>query len=196
MIDLPAPPKDRSSWMTLQTAMSKYLTMITKVVIKLVLMIIKVWTVDVENRGIEWSENLFNHIMNFSRRSGANGWWWLSISSALQVGKLDLEGVESQYLALFRSGIQPLLPDDFGDEALAGIKFGEEFGNRYGETKFYDPLIWRLGLSKLIIFIFPQVTHILNFSLAAWKTPSVMLATSNPFALILIAPISYPKVFI
>jgi len=31
-----------------------------------------------------------------------------------------------------RSGIQPLLPDDFGDEALAGIKFGEEFGNRYG----------------------------------------------------------------
>ena len=73
MIDLPAPPKDRSSWMTLQTAMSKYLTMITKVVIKLVLMIIKVWTVDVENRGIERGENLFNHIMNFSRRSGANG---------------------------------------------------------------------------------------------------------------------------
>ena len=159
--------------------MSKYLTMITKVVIKLVLMIIKVWTVDVENRGIEWSENLFNHILNFSRRSGANGWRWLSISSALQVGKLDLEGVESQYLALFRSGIQPLLPDDFGDEALAGIKFGEEFGNRYGETKFCDPLIWRLGHSKLIEFIFPQVTHILNFSLAAWKTPSVMLATSN-----------------
>jgi len=31
-----------------------------------------------------------------------------------------------------RSGIQPLLPDDFGDEALAGIKFSEEFGNRYG----------------------------------------------------------------
>lgn len=31
------------------------------------------------------------------------------------------------------SGIQPLLPDDFGDEALAGIKFGEEFGNRYGQ---------------------------------------------------------------
>jgi len=30
----------------------------------------------------------------------------------------------------FRSGIQPLLPDDFGDEALAGIKFGEEFTNR------------------------------------------------------------------
>ena len=29
-------------------------------------------------------------------------------------------------------GIQPLLPDDFGDEALAGIKFAEEFGNRYG----------------------------------------------------------------
>ena len=99
-------------------------------------------------------------------------------------------------MALFRSGIQPLLPDDFGDEALAGIKFGEEFGNRYGETKFYDPFIKRLGLNKLTIFIFPQVTHILNFSLAAWKTPSVMLATSNPFGLILIAPISYPKVFI
>lgn len=48
MIDLPAPPKDRSSWMTLQTAMSKYLTMITKVVIKLVLMIIKVWMVIIE----------------------------------------------------------------------------------------------------------------------------------------------------
>jgi len=31
-----------------------------------------------------------------------------------------------------RSGIQPLLPDDFGDEALAGLKFAEEFGNRYG----------------------------------------------------------------
>jgi len=31
-----------------------------------------------------------------------------------------------------RSGIQPLLPDDFGDDALAGIKFGEEFCNRYG----------------------------------------------------------------
>ena len=72
MIDLLAPLKDRSSWMTLQTAMLKYLTMITKVVNKLVLMVIKVWT-DVDNRGIEWSENLFNHIMNFSRRSGANG---------------------------------------------------------------------------------------------------------------------------
>ena len=48
MIDLPAPPKDRSSWMTLQTAMSKYLTMISKVVIKLVLMIIKVWMVIIE----------------------------------------------------------------------------------------------------------------------------------------------------
>lgn len=34
-----------------------------------------------------------------------------------------------------RSGIQPLLPDDFGDEALAGIKFGEEFGNRYGDPR-------------------------------------------------------------
>ena len=45
MIDLLAPLKDRSSWMTPQTAMSKYLTMITKVVIKLVLMIIKVWMV-------------------------------------------------------------------------------------------------------------------------------------------------------
>ena len=48
MIDLLAPLKDRSSWMTLQTAMSKYLTMITKVVIKLVLMIIKVWMVIIE----------------------------------------------------------------------------------------------------------------------------------------------------
>ena len=48
MIDLLAPPKDRSSWMTLQTAMLKYLTMITKVVIKLVLMIIKVWMVIIE----------------------------------------------------------------------------------------------------------------------------------------------------
>ena len=34
-----------------------------------------------------------------------------------------------------RSGITPLLPDDFGDEALAGIKFGEEFGNRYGNPR-------------------------------------------------------------
>ena len=48
MIDLLAPPKDRSSWMTLLTAMSKYLTMITKVVVKLVLMIIKVWMVIIE----------------------------------------------------------------------------------------------------------------------------------------------------
>jgi len=38
----------------------------------------------------------------------------------------------SQSDVAIRSGIQPLLPDDFGDEALAGIKFGEEFGNRYG----------------------------------------------------------------
>merc|ERR550519_469966 len=38
----------------------------------------------------------------------------------------------SQAEVATRSGIQPLLPDDFGDEALAGIKFGEEFGNRYG----------------------------------------------------------------
>ena len=45
MIDLLATLKDRSSWMTLQTAMSKYLTMITKVVIKLVLMTIKMWMV-------------------------------------------------------------------------------------------------------------------------------------------------------
>ena len=48
MIDLLATLKDRSSWMTLQTAMSKYLTMITKVVNKLVLMIIKVWMVIIE----------------------------------------------------------------------------------------------------------------------------------------------------
>ena len=33
------------------------------------------------------------------------------------------------------TGITPLLPDDFGDEALAGIKFGEEFGNRYGSPR-------------------------------------------------------------
>jgi len=39
----------------------------------------------------------------------------------------------SQADPVSRSGIQPLLPDDFGDEALAGIKFGEEFGNRYGQ---------------------------------------------------------------
>ena len=39
---------------------------------------------------------------------------------------------------LTRSGIQPLLPDDFGDEALAGIKFGEEFGNRYGGLLKFD----------------------------------------------------------
>ena len=48
MIDLLAPLKDRSSWMTLQTAMSKYLTMITKVLNNLVLMIIKVWMVIIE----------------------------------------------------------------------------------------------------------------------------------------------------
>ena len=175
--------------------MSKYLTMITKVVIKLVLMITKVWTADVENRNIEWSENLFNHIMNFSRRSGANGWWWLSISSALQVGKLDLECGKSVFgpfqvrnptstswwLRWWGSGWY---------KVWGGIR------KQIWWNKFYDPLIWRLGQNKLIIFIFPQVTHILNFSLAAWKTPSVMLATSNPFALILISPISYPKVFI
>merc|ERR1719458_1818262 len=41
----------------------------------------------------------------------------------------------SQSDIVSRSGIQPLLPDDFGDEALAGIKFGEEFGNRYGQPR-------------------------------------------------------------
>ena len=35
----------------------------------------------------------------------------------------------------FRSGIQPLLPDDFGDEALAVLKIEEEFGNRYGQPR-------------------------------------------------------------
>ena len=30
------------------------------------------------------------------------------------------------------SRIQPLIPDDYGDDALAGIKFAEEFSNRYG----------------------------------------------------------------
>ena len=34
-----------------------------------------------------------------------------------------------------RFRLQPLLPDNFGDETLAGIKFGEEFGNRYGQAK-------------------------------------------------------------
>jgi hypothetical protein len=28
--------------------------------------------------------------------------------------------------------IQALLPDDYGDEAMAGIRFAEEFANRYG----------------------------------------------------------------
>jgi len=41
----------------------------------------------------------------------------------------------SQSDIVARSGINPLLPDDFGDEALAGIKFGEEFGNRYGQPR-------------------------------------------------------------
>jgi len=41
----------------------------------------------------------------------------------------------SQSDVVGRSGINPLLPDDFGDEALAGIKFGEEFGNRYGQPR-------------------------------------------------------------
>ena len=28
--------------------------------------------------------------------------------------------------------IQPLLPDDYGDETMGAIKFAEEFANRYG----------------------------------------------------------------
>ena len=41
----------------------------------------------------------------------------------------------SQSEIAIRSGINPLLPDDFGDEALGGIRFGEEFGNRYGQPR-------------------------------------------------------------
>ena len=36
---------------------------------------------------------------------------------------------------ILRSGIQPMLPDDFDDEALAGIKIEEEFGNRYDQPR-------------------------------------------------------------
>ena len=36
---------------------------------------------------------------------------------------------------ILRSGIQPMLPDDFGDEALAVLKIEEEFGNRYGQPR-------------------------------------------------------------
>merc|ERR1719474_2026519 len=46
---------------------------------------------------------------------------------------MDDDDFFAQSETVVRSGIQPLLPDDFGDEALAGIKFGEEFGNRYGQ---------------------------------------------------------------
>ena len=28
--------------------------------------------------------------------------------------------------------LQPLIPDDYGDEAMAGIKFSEEFSGRFG----------------------------------------------------------------
>ena len=56
-----------------------------------------------------------------------------------------------------RSGIQPLLPDDFGDEALAGIKFGEEFGNRYGESKLDIKLVSRTEM--LIQAKFPGHPH-------------------------------------
>ena len=31
-----------------------------------------------------------------------------------------------------KNRLQPLIPDDYGDEALASIKFAEEFSNRYG----------------------------------------------------------------
>jgi len=48
---------------------------------------------------------------------------------------MDDDDFFSQSDIVSRSGIQPLLPDDFGDEALAGIKFGEEFGNRYGQPR-------------------------------------------------------------
>ena len=46
---------------------------------------------------------------------------------------MEDEDFFSQSEVVSRSGIHPLLPDDFGDEALGGIKFGEEFGNRYGQ---------------------------------------------------------------
>jgi len=46
---------------------------------------------------------------------------------------MEDEDLFSQTDIVTRAGITPLLPDDFGDEALAGIKFGEEFGNRYGQ---------------------------------------------------------------
>jgi len=48
---------------------------------------------------------------------------------------MDDDDFFAQSDIISRSGIQPLLPDDFGDEALAGIKFGEEFGNRYGQPR-------------------------------------------------------------
>ena len=36
--------------------------------------------------------------------------------------------------ALNSKRIQPLIPDDYGsDDAMAAIKFAEEFGNRYGQ---------------------------------------------------------------
>ncbi len=28
--------------------------------------------------------------------------------------------------------LQPLIPDDYGDEVMASLKFGEEFAHRYG----------------------------------------------------------------
>ena len=43
--------------------------------------------------------------------------------------------------------IQPLIPDDYGDEALAAIKFAEEFGNRYGTP---HPLFFQGTLSDAI----------------------------------------------
>ena len=58
-----------------------------------------------------------------------------------------------------RSGIQPLLPDDFGDEALAGIKFGEEFGNRYGELKLDLESNWSQRTEMLIQAKFPGHPH-------------------------------------
>ena len=56
-----------------------------------------------------------------------------------------------------RFRLQPLLPDNFGDETLAGIKFGEEFGNRYGQAKphFFlgsleDAFIEALGEERMV----------------------------------------------
>merc|ERR1719481_382832 len=56
------------------------------------------------------------------------------VEMAPEVMGLEVMEDEDFFMAQpVRSGIQPLLPDDFGDEDLAGIKFGEEFSARYGQ---------------------------------------------------------------